>query len=126
MRRSSATAPLTDLRHDEVLTISTRLGRCCNRGVDSERAWGALSLILFGAFAGGVYGAFPLWAANPSHQTKVYYVMAAGGALVLGVVSLVARLSVHKQRNDTVEAIKEDLDTILKSYELVPKPPDQR
>jgi hypothetical protein len=118
-RDEAALVELTSLRHSEVLTISTRLGRCCRRGFDWERVWGSLALLFFGGVAGGFFGGFPLWAANPAHQTKVYYVLAVASAAVLGVAALIARLAIHKERVESIEAIKEDLDAILASYPTI-------
>lgn len=115
-RNPAEIAVLSDVRHSEMRGISTRLGRLCNRKVDSERGFAAVALILFGGLAGGVFGAFPLWAASPSHQTKVYYLLALSLALLLGVVCLIARLAVRIERIESIEAIKDDLDEMLGGY----------
>jgi hypothetical protein len=119
LRRSrESTAELQGLRGEELTSISRRLGRLSKSRWDR---WftGAFGLLL-GGVLGGCFGLIPFLTANPgpSSKAKVIYFGSLGFILVVALVCGLASLAVKAQRDDSVAAIKEDLDTLLAAYGL--------
>src|SRR5713226_1399235 len=106
LRRDPSTlALLSDLRHSEVLPISTRLGRISNHKWESDRFFGALAVLFFGGALGGLIGAFPFFGTHPTHAAKVAYVATLLVAVFIAILCGVARLCVRSERAESVAAI---------------------
>ena len=97
-------------------TISDRLGRLCGHKVDLAAVFATAALLVAGGIVGGLIGLFPFLSSSPAHTTKVYYGITLIVAAVFAILLWLARLAIKKERAESIQAIKEDLDKILTSY----------
>src|SRR4051794_36103338 len=76
-------ATMSDLRHREVLTISTRLGRMASPSKVNRYGWAGS--ILIGAVLGGGFGLIPFFSQTPrpSQLAQVIYLGLLAFALIL-------------------------------------------
>ena len=105
------------LRIRELRTISLRLGRMGKRQWD--RWFAGAAILLLGGVIGGGIGLVPFlsYKPSPSSSSKVLYIVLLVAALLLAAVCGLARLAIRSEREDSCEAIKKDLDTLLGAYE---------
>ena len=98
------------------MTISTRLGRLSKRHWDRWFA-GACALTI-GAAVSGVFGylAFTGSRVQPSAHAKTLYLALLIAGFVVGALCGAASLAIKSEREDSVAAIKEDLDSLLKDH----------
>jgi hypothetical protein len=116
--RSSAIAEVGNLRHRELITIAKRLGRLSMWRWD--RWFAGAGLLLAGAAMGGGFALIPFLGASPSpsNESATLYISLLGTAVLLTIACGVASLAVGSEREDSVAAIKEDLDSLLSAYEV--------
>jgi hypothetical protein len=112
-----AVATLGKLRMRELQAICDRLNRFPKWPY--SRFWYATAAVLIGAAIGAVPGGSQL---APKADETLYWCL-AGGAAALGIVCLIAGLTTQSERTESIEAIKEDLDLLLKPYDG--SPPDE-
>lgn len=115
-RDPAATVTLEGLRHSEMLTISTRLGRVCQKESLWDRRFESLALICGGAVIGGGIGIVPFLSTHPRGGAIAIYGIALVALLLLGCVSVFASVKVAEIKTESVVTIKEDFDSILLSY----------
>jgi hypothetical protein len=116
--RSSAIAEVGNLRHRELMTIAKRLGRLSVWRWD--RWFAGAGLLLAGAAVGGGFALIPFLGASPgpSNESKTLYIALLLAAALLAMVCGGASLAIGSEREDSVTAIKEDLDSLLSAYEV--------
>lgn len=115
-RKPESVAELSALRHSEVKSISDRLGRLSHRGWDRVRTLESLAVLLWGASISSAVAYLPFRATSPSHQAKVYYALVLVALVVLSLLLTLGRWMVKSEREESIDAIKQDLDSILSSY----------
>lgn len=117
-RDPSATALVGEMRKSELDTISTRLGRVCNRRMHWDQFFGVLSTLFFGGVIGGCLGLIPFYSQEPSPRgyMQALYGLALTAALIVALLSLCAWVGIKKERADSVSDIKADLDSVLQTY----------
>jgi hypothetical protein len=73
---------------------------------------------MFGAVLGGGFGLVPFLSADPgpSHSQRLAYFGLLGVAALSGIGFGLAGLAIKGERDDSVAAIKEDLDDLLDPY----------
>jgi hypothetical protein len=98
------------------MTISKRLGRLGKRRLD--RWFAGACVLLIGGVIGGVFGyiAFVNTTPPPASHAKTEYVVVLVVAFVIGVVCGLAALAIREERDESIKAIKEDLDSLLKDH----------
>jgi hypothetical protein len=84
-------------------------------------AWFApLGLLLLGAAAGGAVAGIPLFGSSDAKLkswVEPVYWSAIGVCVFVGLLCLLAHRAVGEQRADSIAAIREDCDELLKRYE---------
>jgi hypothetical protein len=121
-RHKEAVRELGGLRGEELMEVSRRLGRMSKRRWD--RWFTGAGVLLAGGLIGGAFGLIPFLTANPgpTAKAKIIYLGALAASFVLAVVCGLASLGIKGQREDSVTAIKEDFDRMLRTWGLEPQP----
>jgi hypothetical protein len=102
------------MRRRELLTISRRLGRVDR--FSRANIFGAVGTLFAGAALAGAFGLFPFLSQkeNPDLSARLIYFGSLGAAVLIALLCGIGFLVARKERSDTVAAIKEDLDELLK------------
>jgi hypothetical protein len=110
-----ATAEMT---HSDLKEVSARLGRVTKLSWASVFA--SLGVLALGAALGGVYGLISVLDASPhpDAQERVIYFGALGVGLIVGLGSVAGAFFMRKERAETVDGIKTDLDKKLAGWVL--------
>jgi hypothetical protein len=119
IRRSpESLAELQGLRGEELTSISKRLGRLS--GSRWDRWFGGAFVLLLGGVIGGGFALIPFLSTNPapSAKAKIIYFGALALCSVVALVCGFAALAIKGERDESVTAIREDLDRILGTYGL--------
>jgi hypothetical protein len=117
-RRAKAIAEVEHLRHSEMQSISDRLARVGDLSWAS--AWLTAATLFGGVLVGGGLALIPFLSTNPgpSVEDERLYFIALGMTALLTVVSIVGSLTAHKERAESISAIKADFDKhILSSFD---------
>ncbi len=113
------TAELTSVRHNEIAMLSERLGRVGRFALAS--VWTTLATLTWGVALGGSLALIPFLSTSPqpSFKARLVYFIALSVAFLLGVVFTGAAWTTHKERSDSIDAIKADFDKhILGTFEM--------
>jgi hypothetical protein len=111
---SSDIAEIFGMRWRELDTISKRLQRMTKFRWD--KLFTAAFVLLAGGAGGAGFGLIPFLSQDPPDRDKWEYIALIGIAGFVAVLCGVASLCIRGERDDSVSAIKEDLDTLLKPY----------
>ncbi|HEY7830254.1 MAG TPA: hypothetical protein VIC06_06785 [Solirubrobacteraceae bacterium] len=111
-------AELQNVRHRDLMTFSTRLGRLGQR--QRDRLFANLSMLFAGGAVGGFFGfyAFTSTKPSPSGHAEALYIALLGAALALALCCGCASRCIREEREESVRAIKEDIDTLLEAYKI--------
>jgi hypothetical protein len=107
-------AEVFGMRWRELDSISKRLERMAKFRWD--KVFTGLFVLLLGGSAGAAFGLIPFLATKPSAHSKHEYLFLIGIAIIVAALCGIASLCIKGERDDSVAAIKEDLDTLLKPY----------
>jgi hypothetical protein len=116
--KASRTVELGKLRRSELESISDRLGRMSR--IQWDRFWYAAAGVFLGAGLGGGFALLAVESPTTSQLHRVWFGITA--AVFIALVCFLAGLSTKSQRDDSIAAIKMDLDKIWNAYPL----PDQK
>ncbi|HTX32878.1 MAG TPA: hypothetical protein VMD09_15950 [Solirubrobacteraceae bacterium] len=117
-REATATAEVPKVRHAEMQLISDRLGRCARFPLAS--VWWSVATLAAGALIGGALGLIPFYATSPSNHWKLIYFVAMGACALVAVIAVLAAMSTHRERSESIKDIKADFDKhILDSFQWV-------
>lgn len=105
-----AIAEVGRLRMRELRNISDRCGRFPRWPMAA--IWWAAAAILLGAALGALPAGTQL---DPKTDHTIYWALTVG-ALIAGVLCLVAGFTTHTERVESISSIKEDLDKLLDVY----------
>jgi hypothetical protein len=113
-----AIAEVVGLRHADVQSIATRLGRLDAREYD--RMFGGACTLFLGGLIGGAISMAPFLSTTPrpSSGSQLAYIVALAAAAVLALICGVARLAIRSQRTESVQTIQTDLKKMLEAYDL--------
>jgi len=111
-------AELSKLRRRDLVSISKRLGRISK--FPWRQLWAGASLLLFGGAVGGILGLMALQ--TPTGTQKLKFGLAIGISLGAAILCGAAWFSTKAQRDDSVKAIKAELDEILEAFPLDQSP----
>lgn len=103
-----------------MVSISDRLGRC--QRFPWAAMWVTVATLGAGAVIGGGLGLIPFLSTNPqpSFHWRVVYFVALSVVTLVTVLSMLAALTTHKERADSIRDIKTDYDKhILGTFEWV-------
>jgi len=95
--------------------LRNRLSRMSDRGWD--RKFSTLGTLLMGAVLAGSFGLIPFLGTPETSTQELAYFGLLGGALGLAIVFGLCAMAIEGERDDSVEAIRQDLDTLLAPYE---------
>lgn len=97
-----------------MLTISNRLGRVDR--FSQAHAFGAAGTLFAGGALAGIFGMYAFLAQkpNPDLAARLIYFGSLGIAVLVAGLCFLGFVVARKERSDTVGAIKEDLDELLK------------
>jgi hypothetical protein len=112
-----AVAELGKLRRGDLMDLRDRLDALPK--MPWGRLWEGAAAVLIGAAIGGALAG---WQLDPAATNEAAYWITVIAVLVLGCIFVLAALSTHDQRADSVETIKQSLDKLLERY---PSDPDQ-
>ncbi len=95
--------------------LRNRLSRMSSRGWD--RKLSTLSTLLVGAVLAGSFGLIPFLGTPETSTQEFAYFGLLGVALGLAITFGLCAMAIEGERDDSVEAIRQDLDTLLAPYE---------
>src|ERR1700722_5066128 len=103
-----------DMRRRELLTISNRLGRVDR--FSRANAFGAAGTLFAGGALAGTFGLYAFLAQkpNPDLAARLIYFGSLGIAVLVAGLCFLGFVAARTERSDTVGAIKEDQDELLK------------
>lgn len=117
-RTLESIAEVEHLRHSEMASISDRLSRIGD--FPWARAWITLATLACGAFLGGAVALIPFLSATPapSGEDELIYFAVLVVVAVAAVLSALAAVTSHRERAESVSAIKADFNKhILGTFE---------
>lgn len=117
-RAPESIAEVEHLRHSEMQSISDRLARVGD--FPWARAWVAFATLSGGALLGGAVALIPFLSVTPkpSGENELIYFVVLGVVALVTVLAVLAAISTHEERAESISVIKADFDThILGTFE---------
>jgi hypothetical protein len=101
------------VRHSEMQSISDRMARVGD--FPWARAWVTVATLSLGTLLGGLLALIPFLSASPgpSNEAELGYFVTLGVAAIVAMLSGLAAATVHRERAESISAIKADYDARL-------------